>query len=390
MSASLSVDDLLGQHSSTIGALRKSVAPLLTDPSQDDIYLLRYLLSHGFDTKKCAAEISRAVEWREKHSELLQRARSGQPLEYDDVLRKYAVSGVHRTTTNGGPLTIVRAGLSNAVAIMDALTYDQVLDWFMYENEKIHLFCDAATRKSRKFVKAVSIIDLKNYPLFGGKDKQFQKATGEATKLSAFLYPQLLQCTVMINVPAVFRYAFPLVKRFFSKKTLDKLKVCPADTLDRTKNAKACPFATKLVDFDDIPTFLGGECNEGIGGVPNEQTRPNQVVDDDGMARITVAKRGKYEAFEEVAQGASKANWTVVVDANRGIEMSAVLKVPDENEEDGAKTLTLMPAEKLKSDGEISGTIDLEQSPAGLLVVTFDNSYTILNSKTLRYKIEVV
>jgi len=75
----------------------------------------------------------------------------------------------------------------------------------------------------------VVVIDL-NHTSWSGNDGGFSKANGESSTLGEFLYPQLLRCSVMINVPATFRLFFPIIKVFFSQKTLDKLKVYPLYT----------------------------------------------------------------------------------------------------------------------------------------------------------------
>ncbi|KAJ1555037.1 hypothetical protein HK096_010030, partial [Nowakowskiella sp. JEL0078] len=85
----------------------------------------------------------------------------------------------------------------------------------------------------------------------------------------------------MINV------AFTLSRAFLPKKTLDKMKFCkscsPALSLSPSKNGsiKLCPFVMSNIALDDLPTFLGGNCDcsdKGergcIRGVLNEQCTP--------------------------------------------------------------------------------------------------------------------
>ena len=109
-------------------------------------------------------------------------------------------------------MVIVRAGVSNPLAIMDKLSYQQVLEWFMYNKERSAIECDKATRETGLLTKMVVVIDL-NHTSWSGNDGGFSKANGESSTLGEFLYPQLLKCTVMINVPSTFRLFFPVRPR---------------------------------------------------------------------------------------------------------------------------------------------------------------------------------
>jgi len=89
--------------------------------------------SNPGDINKAAEDIKKAIEWRKEHAELLALVKSGEPLPYVSTIKKFSVSEPYSDTKDGGPITIVRAGLSNPQAIMDELSHEQVLDWFMYE-----------------------------------------------------------------------------------------------------------------------------------------------------------------------------------------------------------------------------------------------------------------
>ena len=55
------------------------------------------------------------------------------------LCREYLVSAYHGTTTSAEPLFIVRAGLSNPKGLMDAIPFETVLEWLMFEKEVVHL-----------------------------------------------------------------------------------------------------------------------------------------------------------------------------------------------------------------------------------------------------------
>ena len=292
-------------------------------------------------------------------------------------------------------MVIVRAGLSNPLAIMSQLSYDKVLAWFMYNKEKSHLECDRVTRETGNLTKMVVVIDL-NHTSWSGNDGGFSKANGESSNIGEFLYPQLLQCSVMINIPSTFRLFFPVLKMFFSAKTLAKLKVCPARTTSGEQPIAVCPHAAMLANFEELPTFLGGTCPRTINGIPNEQTKPSVPLGEDGMQAITVLNRDTYDVFAEIPEGGGVVLWRLKIEDGRGVEMSAVVKVPQEGKmsmansdamSGAAEVLPVMAATKLRgndSEGEIRC-----EAPGGLLVITFSNEHSWWNTKEVRYSLEV-
>ena len=81
--------------------------------------------------------------------------------------------------------------------------------------------------------------------------------------------------------------------------------------------------------------------------------------------------------------GGFTAAWEVLVE-DFGIGMSAVL-----HPEAGGAPVEVMAMQKIKSDSGLAvGSFPLPAK--GKLLVTFDNSYSILRSKTFNYKIGVV
>ena len=181
---------------------------------------------------------------------------------------------------------------------------------------------------------------------------------------------------------------------FFSAKTLAKLKVCPARTTSGEEAISACPHASAMVAPDQLPTFLGGSCLRTINGIPNEQTKPSVPVGDDGMQAITVPNRDSYEVFMEVPEGGGIVHWQLKIQDGRGVEMSAVVRVPKAGKMDlrddaiaaAAEVVPAMEPTKLKGD-DSAGEIRCESS--GLLVVKLSNEHSWWNAKNVRYRLEV-
>ncbi len=106
---------LLAKHRDGLARLRELVGPLLTRPEQDDIFLLRYLLS--FDVDAAADAIRWAVVWRAEPQNAYWLARAE---EKEASLMKLNlnsekkptgainISAYHKGLRDGGPLQVTR------------------------------------------------------------------------------------------------------------------------------------------------------------------------------------------------------------------------------------------------------------------------------------------
>jgi len=152
---------------------------------------------------------------------------------------------------------------------MNEITEEQAFKTLTYMKEIAWIQCDKITRETRILTKMLTMNDLK-----GGNmskiDRRFFRALGDSSKVSEYLYPQLLETMLILNPPIIFKAVFAIAKMFMSKGFLDKVKVCKGDT--RSQKIEKCPHAMQYMKFEDLPTFLGGTCEcEGgcIGGVAN-------------------------------------------------------------------------------------------------------------------------
>ena len=154
------------------------------------------------------------------------------------------------------PVQIIRAGKSNTRAWMNRFAAEHVVETMNFGKEQAFLRADAATRRTGRLVKMVTVIDMHSSRL-SDNDNRFFKALGRASKESELFYPQLLEMTVAINVPSYMNLLWPIAKRIMPAKTLAKFRICGArDTMK--ESAAKCPFATTVFTPETLVTFLGG------------------------------------------------------------------------------------------------------------------------------------
>lgn len=351
----------------------------------DDIWALRFVLSHpeDADAARAAAE---TLRWRAEMKEMLAAAAAGKSLKRFESLERLVVAQYHGETSTGTPLYIIRAGISNTVALTNAHTHEEMVEFMMYRKELGFLLCDAMTRKTRKLTKLVTVNDLSHVSLLAGTDKRFTAVLGAASKLSETLYPQLLDRAVLINAPYIFGAIWSIIKGLMSANTRAKVAVCgSSDT--RKGDISKCPFA-KLINLHTVPSFLGGGCRcvgGCVSGVSNEQTAMVGMSDpEDGLTPATIAARDKLRVFADVEAGDKVACYVRI--EQRGVEIAAALRPAS----GGKRAETALLAKfKHKSDlGAWEEIIDVSQK--GTLVLELNNEYSLLNSKSVKYRVAVL
>ena len=256
------VDELLEKHAASIQTLKAKISDTnfaTHDPTAkvpyDDLWLLRFLLSNG--EEKAEHAVRATLKYRAENASLLAKCAEGEAHPQKQEMSKLSISEVYALPTLADePVQLIRAGKSNVKRLMDTYPAEEVVAYMNYQKEEAFLLCDEATRRTRRLVKMVTVVDMHS-SRFADNDQRFFKALGKASKDSELYYPQLLAITVGINVPGYLNLIWPIAKRLMPAKTLAKFRVCGArDTV--TQSAVACPFATTVFTPDTLVEFLGG------------------------------------------------------------------------------------------------------------------------------------
>lgn len=241
-----SLDTLLSTHDADIKALKASLGDALPkEDLYDSIWLLRYCLS--FQDPQAREKAARdCIAWRHENREMLANVAEGVMPAVAKRIAPYMVAGFHGVGKGGEPLFVVRASVCNPTAIMDALTEQDLLPWFMAQREQAFIMCDKATRHQRRLVKQMSVIAMSNASS-KGFDRRYFAVIAKTGKMSEYCYPQLLLKSCSFDPPSFFMGMFTLFKGLMSKTMLEKFALCPG--LARGGSAAACPFASKMFDM---------------------------------------------------------------------------------------------------------------------------------------------
>jgi len=246
--------------------------------------------------KKAKKKIRFTIDYREKNKEWLDRAKEGEEAApHRDVMKRYSCSTLHKEKLDGGPVLILRSGLSSPKKLLRELTKEQVAEFLIFQDEIAYLKCDIVTRKTRKLTKLLVINDMRGFSLMNNT-KTFFDALGISSKVSENIYPQLLHKSVVVNPIIIYKALLSLASLVVSKKALSKFAYCKGDT--SKGDISKCPFASKWLDKTTTPTFLGGDCSceeKGgcVDGIPNNDKEHPFWQKKDTKKRFSFTKENK-------------------------------------------------------------------------------------------------
>ncbi|OQR84686.1 hypothetical protein ACHHYP_13095 [Achlya hypogyna] len=372
------LDALLQERSSDLAALKVLVADVL-GPEHDDVWLLRYLLSNSTPAAS-EAPIRFTIQWRRERSATILALRAGAKPTTHVEMEKFLVSGEHKQTTAGEPVIVVRIGLCNSKALMDKFSHTDVVEYMLLARETTMASLDAATRATRRLVKAITILDFAGFSLLRGHDARFTKVQAACSKLSEQMYPQLLGRTIFMHTPPIIPYLFRLLKPLLSQRTVQKVAMCPGG-----RTVRDCPYVAQCFPAASLPTFLGGTCTcDGggcVGGIPNAQTTPVVATDDAGFTSTTIAPRSQQTMVVDVLQGNAIA-YTVLAPGKR---VEVAINFAGAN---GTTTPIVSNRFLQREDGPLDGSW---LAPAdGVVTLTLDGSDAVFRSRPVKYKVAIL
>ena len=271
----LLLEPLLKKHAEKIAKLRKALGEEIQGSDEDDdVFLLRYVLSSKQKTAEALKRIRKRREYLRANSEWLTLDKEA---PHDAKFRRYMASDIHaHGQRDGGPLHLVRGGVVNSQAIMKCVSKEELSQWFVHQKLQAWEVCDRLTRESGRIIKLVSIIDLNNFSMWSA-DSTFRQALGDSSKLSENLFPQLQGKTVILHPGAAFSMMFKIFSLLMSKAMVEKVATC-SGTYHTGKTINDCPYVARTFESPDlVPSYAGGGCHcteRGgcVHGVPNEQT----------------------------------------------------------------------------------------------------------------------
>lgn len=163
--------------------------------SHDELFALRFLLSHKFNLEKASAAMRTTLAWRLKNRAdeirefVLTSPQSAFPA-HEHVGRHFPTP---ITIPDGDwpPFMLVNAAILDPAELMKHVTVEEYTTYSFYMSEKMAAKCDEITRRTRRLIKAVRVVAMGGLRLKHAS-MGFARAASAAAKDHVDCYPQNL------------------------------------------------------------------------------------------------------------------------------------------------------------------------------------------------------
>jgi len=255
----LIVEDLLVEKRALVEALREALTGFeYFDPKKhDDLWLLRFILSHKGVVEKAAYAARTALEYRAARgidditkTVLSMPARSWPFCE--EVFQRLLVYS-YLPDPDGSVIWICRVKQLDMHGVMD-VGFEKYATFMRHVMEWTFQTMDAVTRRTGRITKYVQVYDLRGASM-SQANYEFIKLDSQEGKRRQYLYPQLLGASYYCHAPAVIKFSWDHVfKPMFPTSIVEK-----TDVLDPTSRESDLEKLLKWIAVEDLPTFLGGQ-----------------------------------------------------------------------------------------------------------------------------------
>ncbi|CDI75561.1 hypothetical protein, conserved [Eimeria praecox] len=179
-------------------------------------------------------------------------------------------------------------------------------------------------------------------------------------------YPESIGTMYFINTPRTFSTLWSAIRGWLRERTINKIKLLSSD---------AESVLVKNIGGYALPPSLGGICTSSLADVPPLETDlgPGSMI-------LNVGARRCNQAVELIPQK-SVVQWAWVAE-DFDVGFSAIWR-----SQSGSESI-LEEHRKYPPRKRVSGVVSAEQE--GTLILSFDNSWGLISSRRVRYKIEVM
>jgi CRAL/TRIO domain len=255
--------DLFTEHRTLIDQVMAELqtSPLYDATKHDDLWILRFLLSHKLKVKSAAKAALYTLSFRDEHKLDEKDIRfappgRGVPIEGYQRYLKYCTDDVFQIVVPDARLGVI--GFLNIGGIdQDGLVknVDEV-DWlptFLYAAEFSHQWADYLSRTTGRLTASIRVVDLSSLKLLG-MNRECAKRDAKAMKVTEDCYPQMLKTLLVCNSPSWVQAIWRIFRPLFPKRVVEK-----TDFITPEKNVKERDRLLKYISLENLPTRYGGK-----------------------------------------------------------------------------------------------------------------------------------
>ncbi|XP_035664877.1 SEC14-like protein 2 isoform X2 [Branchiostoma floridae] len=355
----------------------------------DDIFLLKWLRARSFNLAKAEEMLRLNQEFRKK----LNVDNLKKEFKVPEVLSKYFTGGLFSWDKEGCPVFYDPFGLLDVKGMLQSVQCSDIIKFKLLILEEIWEEFRAQSEKLGRPVEGLTlVIDLDQFGM-RHMSKQAIDIDIQILKIFEANYPETLKAAMIIRAPRLFPVLYSLVRPFLSEDTKSKLYVCGNDWKE---------LLLQKIDAHYLPAYWGGtatdadgdpKCRSKIcfgGSIPKSYYSTSDETSVTGNLTTVTVQSGSCLTLEyDVLVPNCIIRWQFKSD-HHDIKFGVYMRKRTKNSgKQGEGLKEVVPSEKHNShkvlaEGEVLCT------EAGLYVVKFDNSYSWMTSKKLRYNIELI
>ena len=263
------VKDLIDEYRVLIDEMKLGISddPLYDSTKHDDLWCLRFILSHckkPTNKKGVSKAIDAAkytLQFRVKHNlddkdirdMPPEKIKVGPVYEYwRDRCQGDGILTAIPDKKRGVIMFIKFAQMNpNATKLITEETWDYA---FIYSSEYVHQWLDYVTRTTGRLTKSIRFIDMKDLNFVKHFDRASSKRDGKIMNEMEDCYPQLLESIYPFNAPTWMHLIWEFMRPIMPTRILDKIDIIQPDT-NKTEKRRLY----KHIHKKKLPTFLGGK-----------------------------------------------------------------------------------------------------------------------------------
>ena len=257
-----SVKELIATHRKVIDEVRNELKsdPLYNPSKHDDLWILRFVLSHSKKVKASVEAAKYTLAFRSEHN--LDAADIRYKTPFDGFAKdsfelyfKYCTDDALTFSLpdeNRGVVAFINIGGVSQHEMVKNVAEEHWLPCFMHFSEWAHQWQDCITRRTGRLTKSVRFIDGTELKITG-LNAELSKRDGKTMGIMEDCYPQLLQTLYICHAPSWVQVPWRIIRPFFPNKVKSKF-----DFIQPATNEKERQRVLKHISLENLPKRYGG------------------------------------------------------------------------------------------------------------------------------------
>jgi len=263
------ISDLLEGYKYEIRKVREKIQnnEFYVPDRYDDIWILRFVLSHKGGIDKAAKAAKDTMKFRYNHqlnelgdirAKIFDHENIEGPQAFPvykmahDCMERNSMMECLPNKDQGVVVYTIVKGIKMQ-KIVDDFSFDELFTMYMYNNEAIQQINDEITRRTGRLTKMLRIMDVTNFTLSELSHAYLRKDAAVNRQLEDY-YPQSLGAFLMVNPPSWVSWVYKMFKPLLPKRFNEKISL-----VSQLENPKDIKKLLKFVSLENLPERYGGK-----------------------------------------------------------------------------------------------------------------------------------